>query len=170
MQKHRVASLLGLFVMVGCASGEEEIRDAVETHISGDITAMSGDPAALDTYLCRRGDASAGVYSLRSFEGRMCDTQVFPGLDLVGAAALLVCWDANLEGFQTSHCAENALEELGLTTYDHDAVVDVLIARLDAYAADAGGPAYEVAKLLLCAMPSSLFGPAAESHATWCAL
>jgi hypothetical protein len=161
-------------VLSGCVleadPGEEpsEITDAIQDDIVGELEALGDDVAQVQTYLCRRGDASDGIYSLRSFDGRLCDGSYVDGLDVVGGAALLICWDANIEEFQDSGCAENALEEYGLETYDEGALIDEMIVRIDAYASEAGGTRYDVAKLLFCTIPSSLLGPGAELHASWC--
>ena len=178
---HRLLPLLALFALYPLAACEAEedpeqeasdIQHHIQDELVGEIDAISADTSALEMYLCRRGDLGAGVFSLRSFEGRLCESNYVDGLQLVGGAALLICWDGDHEDFQDSHCAENALDEYGLDEYDRDAVVQqmsAVINELIEQSGAGGNPAYATAKLLFCSLPRSLFGSAATVYDLWCA-
>ncbi|MCB9611239.1 MAG: hypothetical protein H6722_02160 [Sandaracinus sp.] len=186
---HRLLALSFAFApLAGCVVTTEdpmdmeeeasEIQSHIEDELLGEIDAMlptDGSPpsesqlASLETYLCRRGNLSSGIFSLRSFNGHLCQADYIDGLDLVGGAALLICWEGDHEDFQDSSCAENALDEYGLETYDRDAIISQMRLRIEAYISrSSAGPAYAAARELFCRVPSSLLGPAAELHDLWC--
>ena len=173
---HRLLPLLALFALspiAACDAEEDPEQEAsdIQRHIQdelvGQIDAMSTDTSTLAMYLCRRGDLSEGVFSLRSFEGRLCESDYVDGLQLVGGAALLICWEGDYEDFQDSQCAENALDEYDLGGYDRSAVVQqmsTIISELIEQSGAGGNPAYATARLLFCSIPRSMFGSAATVY------
>ncbi len=177
---HRLLPLLALFALYPLAACEAEddpeaeassIQRHIQDELVGEIDAMGGDTSALEMYLCRRGDLSDGVFSLRSFEGRLCESNYVDGLQLVGGAALLICWERDHQDFQDSHCAENALDEYGLDEDGRDAVVEQMssiVNELIEQSEVGGNPAYATARLLFCSLPRALFGSAATVHDLWC--
>jgi hypothetical protein len=56
--------------------------------------------------LCRKGDAKAKIFSLRSFEGNLCK-QAY-----IAALAEVVCAGGNLEKYSDSSCHKYAVAEL----------------------------------------------------------
>lgn len=60
-------------------------------------------------YLCRKGDAIKGLFSGRSFEGRLCDKKEF------AAIMEVTCKGTNL-GYEGSGCATKAAKALKGTT------------------------------------------------------
>ncbi len=67
------------------------------------------------TKFCRKGNAFAGVFSIRSFEGRACS------VPQIAALALKICSKNNVEDFNNSACARIAKQTLG--TKDQDTVI-----------------------------------------------
>jgi len=59
------------------------------------------------SYFCRKGDALKGIYSIRSFNGTLCDN--FDGL---AALSQYVCTNPEVEGFKSSQCNEKGLKKL----------------------------------------------------------
>lgn len=59
-------------------------------------------------YFCRKGDAYKGIFSIRSFEGELCNNS-----RTLAALAEYVCTNPNVEGFQGSQCDQKAKEKLG---------------------------------------------------------
>ncbi len=187
MEYRTLLALLALssttFVL-GCASADDEpseivefVRDKVIADVLEIVPADGSEPtgeqvSSLQRYLCRRPNFAVGVYSLRSFEGHLCQSDYVDGLQMVGGAALLICHEDDYQGFQGSPCAQNALEEYGVDDFDRDDVVDGMsqqaISLSERYATSSN-LSYEVARQLFCVLPAAMFGPASSVHDDFCA-
>lgn len=156
------------------APAEDDEASEIEEHIDEELTGALGgisDPNEIKMFLCRKGDLSEGIFSLRSFSGRLCEDNFVSGLKLVGGAALLICWDDDFEDFQDSQCAENALDDYDIPTFDESAVTSQMSAIVDEYEALTGAgesPFYAGVQRLFCLIPAQLLGPADAVHAIWC--
>jgi hypothetical protein len=56
--------------------------------------------------LCKKGDAKKGIFSLRSFEGKLCS------VTYIAALAEAVCNGQNVDKYSDSHCHKDALAAL----------------------------------------------------------
>lgn len=95
--------------------------------------------------LCQKGDASAGVFSVRSFEGNLCKVPVF------AAFSVLMCGNKTESGYLSSGCYKNALKALGANS-DNVMMKAKLLLKLkkkqEDQAGGGGGGSGDVDKLL----------------------
>ena len=162
------------------ASSDSEWTETLTKNLDEDLSAemeKTSEPSAIKTLLCRKADLSEKIFSLRSFDGRLCDDRYVSGLKLVGGAALLLCWDDDLESFQDSQCAERALEAYGTSgsSFDKAAVVAQMEAQATEFvkkaeaASGAGSlPYYATTRTIFCKIPPALLGPGVSVHNIWC--
>jgi hypothetical protein len=164
----------------GSPSEDSEWTDTLTKNLDEELSVemeKTSDPSALKALLCRKADVTEKVFSLRSFDGRLCEDKYVSGLKLVGGAALLACWEEDLEDFRDSGCADRALEAYGMSksSYDPSGVVSQMEAQASAFvkkveAAGAGSlPYYATARTVFCKIPASLLGPGVSVHNIWCA-
>lgn len=167
---------LGVALLGVAACGTTDWTAELESNLDGVLAteiAAIPDASGIQTWFCRRGSASDSVYSVRSFEGRLCDDESVAGLDMLGGAALLICWEPNPEDFRSSGCADRALPAYGMTqaSYDRAGVVSQMQLTATEYAAAASGTLlyYEGVRTVFCELDPTLFGDDGVSiHTTWC--
>jgi len=162
------------------SSSDSEWTQTLTKNLDEDLSAemkKTSDPSSMKTLLCRKADLSEKIFSLRSFDGRLCDDRYVSGLKLVGGAALLTCWDDDVESFRDSQCAEKALDAYGASksSFDKAKVVSQMEAQASEFvkkaeaASGAGAlPYYSTAKTVFCLIPTSLLGPGGSVHKIWC--
>lgn len=163
-----------LFSACGGGDWENKLKGYVEDSL---LTALKTTPAQeLIKTFCQKGDLDKKIFSVRSFEGRLCDKKYVKGLDILGGISLFLCWDSNHEDYQDSGCAGKALKEWSLSKSKFDKgqlltnMKPVLLQYLKE-AEDVGGdvvPYYPQVKFVACLFDSSLYGPGAELHNLLC--
>lgn len=154
----------------------KDLQVHIDKELSVELNKIKDKLDEVKTFFCRKGNAGGGVFSARSFSGRLCQDKYVDGLKIVGGAALLICWDSNLEDFQDSSCAKNALEDFGLkaATFSKQKLIELMKPIITEYvkkAEDAGAdklPYYSGAKTLFCLLPSSLMTPGEDIHSMFC--
>lgn len=162
------------------SSSDSEWTQTLTKNLDEELSAemkKTSDPSSMKTLLCRKADVTEKIFSLRSFDGRLCDDRYVSGLKLVGGAALLTCWDEDIESFRDSQCADKALDAYGLSgsSFDKAKVVSQMEAQASGFvkqaeaASGAGSlPYYTAAKTVFCLIPTSLLGPGVSVHKIWC--
>ncbi len=167
--------IFGLMIFTGCGDDwEGKLKDYVEKSM---LTALKTAPAqeVLNTF-CRRGDLDKKIFSVRSFDGRLCDKKYVKGLDILGGMSLFLCWDGNNEDYQGSACAEKALAQWGQSkaSFSKEKLAETMKPVLMQYIKEteevAGGvvPYYPQVKFIACLFDASLFGPGQELHSLLC--
>lgn len=180
LHKHRAlfgfATLVfGLMMFTGCGEDwEVKLKDYVEKSM---VSALKTAPAQeiVNTF-CRRGDLDKKIFSVRSFEGRLCNKQYVKGLDILGGVSLFLCWDGNYEEYQTSSCAEKAMAQWGQKKDSFskeklmEAMKPVMLQYLKETEEATGDvvPYYPQVKFVVCLFDASLFGPGEELHSLLC--
>ena len=167
--------LFGWMLLPGCGENwEEKLKDYVEKSM---LTALKTAPAqeVLNTF-CRRGDLDKKIFSVRSFDGRLCDKKFVKGLDILGGMSLFLCWDGNNEDYQGSACAEKALAQWkqSKASFSKEKLMEAMKPVMMQYIKEtedaAGGvvPYYPQVKFVACLFDASLFGPGQELHSLLC--
>ena len=146
------------------------------TELQSQISERKDKLEEVKTFFCRKGKIQSGIYSVRSFSGRLCQDKYVDGLKVLGGAALLICWSSNHENFQESSCAKNALQDFGIKadTFSKQKLVELMKPIVVDYvkkAENAGAdklPYYSGVKTLFCLLPSSLMEPGEDIHQMFC--
>lgn len=168
-------------IIFGCSSlvgsSAKDIQEHIDKELSVELSKIKDKVDEVKTFFCRKGKIESGIFSARSFSGRLCQDKYVNGLKLLGGAALLLCWDSNLEDFQDSSCAKNALEDYGLkaSAFSKQKLVELMkpiVAEYLKKAESASGaddlPYYAGAKTIFCLLPSSLMAPGEDIHSMFC--
>ena len=129
--------LFGQFAIIG-ASTEDDLLKVILT--------LSSTKAGT---VCRKGDASRKIYSLRSFDGTLC------AVNYVAAFALLEC--KGVGDFDGSQCDKTAIRTLNGA--DPHVVLKTAIAKKETKA-----------RQLLCSNPQKLSPGAAKTARDLCAI
>ena len=154
------AVFLSMGLLAGCADWTEDLQQFVDGDLSSALRTAKDSGGDVEAIYCRRGSAARGVFSVRSFQGRLCDGTHVDGMEILGGAALLMCWEGNREEFRDSGCAERALEafEIDAAQFDDDIVADRVVSLIDQYL-DNQSPVYSGVTSTFCLLPVEQLHP-----------